>query len=64
MKILQTAAPLLHPRFQYTDSTRTNVARTFERFGWQRPDPAQQRMLALALNGIAIDAMTPTIEAA
>ena len=48
-------APILNPNFRYTRSGQTNVVKTFERFGWVKPNPQHQVMMRLALNGFDME---------
>lgn len=46
-----TQAQILNPSFAYTESVKTDITKTFERFGFQRPDAKRQAAMRLLLNG-------------
>lgn len=46
----QCGGHLLSADFQYTHSTKTDVAKTWARFGWTPPDRERQRQTMLRLN--------------
>lgn len=52
-----TAAPILNPSFGYVESSKTDIAKTFERFGFQRPDAKRQQAMRLLLNGFNVSSL-------
>lgn len=45
------AAQITALNFVYIEAAKTDVTKTFERFGYQRPDVTRQAAMRLLLNG-------------
>lgn len=48
------AAQITDLNFEYIESSKTDVMKTFERFGYQRPDVTRQVAMRLLLNGFNV----------
>jgi hypothetical protein len=55
MNTANNAAPQITAlNFDYIESSKTDVMKTFERFGYQRPDVKRQEAMRLLLNGFNV----------
>jgi hypothetical protein len=50
--------------FDYVEAAKTDVSKTFERFGWKRPDVRRQEAMRLLLNGFNVASMDAGVVAA
>ncbi len=59
------AAPVITSlAFDYVEAAKTDVTKTFERFGWQRPDVKRQEAMRLLLNGFNVSSIDSGVIAA
>jgi len=59
-----TAPSIISLGFDYVEAAKTDVSKTFERFGWQRPDARRQEAMRLLLNGFNVASLDAGVLAA